>query len=158
MSGNVENLKLERSTAVKIYNKASREIQEILISSFGKECFSGKIIDRIKTYEDAWNEADQETRRDCEIFPTDTMDVVAYKKLKLIARVINQGWIPDWDNSKQYKWFPYFDLSSGFGFSDSGYRYTCTRTAVGSRLCFQSEENATYVGKQFTDIYKDFLT
>ena len=154
----METLKLEKSTAVKIFKKASKEIQEILISSFGPECFSGKIIDRIKTYDDAWKEADQETRKECEIFPTDTMDVVAYKKLKLIARVINQGWIHDCDNFDQYKWYPFFKLSSGFGFSYSNYYCTNASTTVGSCLCFESDEKATYAGKQFTDIYKDFLT
>lgn len=154
----METLKLEKSTAVKIFKKASKEIQEILISSFGPECFSGKIIDRIKTYDDAWKEADQETRKECEIVPTDTNDVVAYKKLKLIARVINQGWIPDWDNSNQYKWYPYFKLSSGFSFSDSSYYCAHANSAVGSRLCFESDEKATYAGKQFSDIYNDFLT
>jgi hypothetical protein len=154
----MKTLKLEKSTAIKIFKKASEEIREILISSFGPECFTGKITDRIKTYDDAWKEADDATRKDCEIFPTDTGDVAAYKKLKLISRVINQGWIPNWDNSDQYKWFPYFKLSSGVSFSASYYSYANTGADVGSRLCLETKEKATYAGKQFTEIYKDFLT
>jgi hypothetical protein len=49
-------------------------------------------------------------------------------------------------------------LSSGFGFSGSYYSYTNADTCVSSRLCLETKEKATYAGKQFTEIYKDFLT
>lgn len=154
----METLKLEKTTAIKIFKKASKEIQEILISSFGPECFSRNIIDRIKTYNDAWEEADQKTREEYEILPTDTNFIVAVKKLALIAEVLSEGWTPDWNNSSQKKWYPFFNLSSGFGFSPSDFNSTLTNACVGSRLCFEKEEKATYAGKQFIEIYKDFLT
>lgn len=153
-------LKLEKSTALKIFGKASQEIKEILLDTFGKECFSGKIIDRVKTYDDAWELADELLRVECAIFSTDTIDVVAYKKLKLIITVINEGWKPDWSNTNQSKYYPWFDVlpsGSGFDGSTTAYSYTRTHMIVGSRLCFESREKCEYAAKQFKFLYEDYL-
>jgi hypothetical protein len=85
-------------------------------------------------------------------------DETAYRKLKIIIRALNQGWTPDWNSSDERKWWPYFNLSSGFGFSFSDYTYAYARTAVGSRLCFESEEKSDYCATQFLDLYKQFLS
>ena len=88
----------------------------------------------------------------------DTPDEIAYKKLKVVAKAINQGWVPDWDNKNQSKWWPWFNLSSGFGFSSSGYSCDLADACVGSHLCFESEAKSNYAATQFIDIYKQFLT
>jgi hypothetical protein len=45
---------------------------------------------------------------------------IAAYKLMVIFQAINDGWIPDWSNSNQWKYYPWFRvLSSGFGFSYS---------------------------------------
>ena len=109
----------------------------------------------IKTFEDA-----------CEILgltpgnifnDKDLPDEVAYKKLKVIIKAINQRWSPDWENTNQNKWYPWFVLSSGFGFSYSFYDYDGASSGVGSRLCFESKEKAIYTATQFIDLYKEFL-
>lgn len=114
-----------------------------------------KITDRVKTYEDA-----------CEVLGIDPddddfdeleSDEIAYIKLKRIVRALNEGWKPNWDNSIQYKWYPWFYMqTSGFGLYVA--RYDRASTHVGSRLCFQSEELAIYAAKQFKDIYQDYFT
>ena len=152
----METLKIKKATAIKIFNKASAEIKEILNETFGPECFSGKIIDRVKTFEDACEIASVTAER---IYnESDTQDEIAYKKLKFIIRVINEGWKPDWNNTSQRKWYPWFRLSSGFGFGGSDFIYDGADTSVGSRLCFETEEKSEYVAKQFIDLYETFLT
>ncbi len=155
----METLKLEKETAKKLYPESPKWFQEVLINTFGKKFFSKNIIDRVKTYEDAYLEADEETRMDCETFPTDTEDVIAYKKLKLIANVLRGDWVPDWNNSGQNKWFPYLRYSSGSGFvfSYSACNCACANSLVGSRLCFPTEELSDYFGKQFIDIHNQIL-
>lgn len=84
--------------------------------------------------------------------------IMAYYKLMVIYKAINNGWIPDWSNLEQYKYYPWFKvLSSGFGFSDSDYLYVSTGTAVGSRLCTDTSDKAMYIAKQFEAEYKDYL-
>ncbi len=157
-----ETLKLEKSKAIKLFRNASEELKAILIDTFGKECFSGKITDRIKTFEDALNEADDDTRKQYlkSIDGFNTPDEVAYKQMKLITKVLRGDWEPDWDNQKQRKWYPWFVFSAGSGFAFSTSIYYCALTGanVGSRLCFQSEELSNYFGKQFINIIREFLT
>jgi hypothetical protein len=89
------------------------------------------------------------------LLPSDTF---AYEQLKLIVKAINQGWTPDWNDTNQRKWWPYFNLSSGFGFSHSYSYYGYAPAAAGSRLCFQTEEKSNYAANQFTELYKEFIS
>jgi hypothetical protein len=152
-------LKIKKETAKKIYSEVPDYLKEILVETFGIDCFKKKDWKDIKTFEDAC-EVLNITNDSCRpIFDEEEdPDEIAYKKLKVIVKAINQGWIPDWDNSNQYKYWPWFNLSSGFGFSLTDCRYALTLTYVGSRLCFESREKSDYTANQFLDLYKEFLT
>ena len=116
------------------------------------------IMERVKTFEDiclieGTTVADFQAQCDNKI---DSKDERAYKKLKLIAKVLNEGWKPDWSNGNENKYYPYFRMS-GFGFSATYCGWARTGTTGGSRLCFKTRELAEYAGKQFEMIYKDYL-
>lgn len=147
-------MKIEKETAKKLYPESPSWFREQLEEAFGKECFRKKDFGEIKTFEDACNELENLTP----IRNDEAPDEIAYKKLKIIVAAINQGWIPDWANTDQRKWYPWFNLSSGFGFSCTYYDCVYSVADVGSRLCFESEEKAGYAGNQFLELYKDFLT
>lgn len=149
-------LKLDPTTARRLYPSASGEFKTMLESSFGKEFFSQKVTDRVKTFKDA-----------CEvlgIYPEDIIsdpapiDEDAYRKLKVIAKALNEGWEPDWSDHGQYKYYPWFKHVSGVGLSYVDYVNWRSSAVVGSRLCFKSAELAEYAGKQFETIYRDFLS
>ena len=87
--------------------------------------------------------------------------LIANYQLMVIAEALNEGWTPDWSNGEWDKWYPWFnmnDSSSAGRFSVRDAVNPYSRSTVGSRLCFKSEELATYAGTQFLDIYKDFFT
>ena len=149
-------MELKKETAKKLFSESPDWFKEEMIKSFGKEVFEKRDFKEIKTFEDACVEMEIDPQSFN--FSTDTPDEAAYKKLKVIVQAINQGWTPDWKDSKQRKWWPYFNLSSGFGFSLSGYDYVNVNAHVGSRLCFETEQKSDYAAKQFSDIYKQFLT
>ncbi|MCQ9638646.1 hypothetical protein MP478_04530 [Chryseobacterium sp. WG14] len=108
------------------------------------------VLDYLGIDEDEFNENNDEL----------TQDEIAYRQIKLIVKALNEGWVPDWQNSNQTKYFPWFKMgsSSGSGFSYDDYDGWDTDSAVGSRLCFKSRELAEYAGKQFTEIYKKYMT
>lgn len=87
----------------------------------------------------------------------------AHYKLVIIAEAVNEGWKPDWNNTDQPKYFPWFDVeaseeqTSGSGLSFNDYYFDLSTTIVGSRLSFQSRELAKYVGTQFKDLYEDYF-
>jgi hypothetical protein len=84
--------------------------------------------------------------------------LTAAYKLMIIYRAINNGWKPNWGNSNEYKYYPWFGvLSSGFGFDGSDYDCTYAATFVGSRLCTDSSEKALYIAKQFEQEYKNYF-
>ena len=88
--------------------------------------------------------------------------MTAMFKLITIAEAWNKAdkFAPDFANRNQYKWFPWFvynDNAAGFVYSHSNYAPSLAHAAVGSRLCFKSEERATQFGKQFIDLWNDFL-
>lgn len=151
----METLKIDKKNALKLYPKANEEFKTMLEDTFGKNFFSGKITDRVKTFEDACDIASEDPND--EKFKSGTPDEIAYKKLKVIARALNEGWTPDWSNSSEYKYYPWLEYNSGFGFSRYGYVRSTTATSVGSRLCFKSSELAKYAGTQFQSIYNDFF-
>lgn len=112
----------------------------------------------IKTFEDACRAvgtSEDEFNKQFSNLPD--KDTIAYEKLKIVSRAINQDWAPNWDDTDQEKWYPYFRLSSGFGFSVATYGYDLTCSTVGSRLCFENEAKAKYAGTQFEKLYEVFL-
>lgn len=146
-------VKISDQTAREIYPSANQDLKKILEDSFGKSFFSMKITDRVKTFEDACSvlgiSAGQILNSE------DTIDEAAYKKLKVIARALNEGWKPDWNNSNEYKYYPYFNMRGGFVFYVDGCRDQ--HSGVGSRLCFKNRQLAEYAAKQFEAIYSDYF-
>jgi len=87
-----------------------------------------------------------------------TADERAYRIIKLLAKSLNQGWVPNWDDSGEYKYVPWFNMDGG----SSGFRfgvvvYWSSASAVGSRLCFKSRELAQHAGKYFLETYRQFF-
>ena len=113
----------------------------------------------------------------------DNKDVIAYLKLRIIAAALNEGWTPQFVKDK-YRYSPYFCLytdkeiirmlkeqksrvfyrsssaanaysgvSCVGAYGDSAYVYS----SIGSRLAFKTKELAEYAGKQFTELYVDYL-
>lgn len=149
-------LELDKPTAKNLYKNVPEWFRDILHLTFGKECFSENIFDRIKTFEDAC-EATNKKPEDV-YHEKDAPDDVARKKLKVIAQALNEGWFPNWDDKNQKKWYPWFKMSSGFGFGNSYCNFGNSSTLCGSRLCFSSEKLSTYFATQFIDLHEIHLT
>ena len=155
-------LKIDDNKAKKLYPEAPDWFKKELEEKFSKDLFLLKVFEKIKTFEDARKcvEISDNVKNLLEYngIDRDMISSQAHAKLIIIAKAINNGWKPDWNNTDQRKWFPVFILSSGFGFVGSDYNYAYANSYVGSRLCFQSEEQSDYAGTQFIEIYKDLLT
>lgn len=152
---------LEKAQAA--YPSATKSQKQVLEAVFGKDAFVAKITDRIKTFEDACSilgitPDSVTTKVHSNKLSGDAKAFEAFAKLTVIARALNEGWQPDWSNSNEWKYYPWFKFKAGSGFSAANTGYDHTGTAVGSRLVFKTEALATYAGEQFKSIYNDFLT
>lgn len=112
----------------------------------------------------------------------DNTELKAYLQLRIICAALNEGWQPQF-TTDEYRYYPWFYLytqeeydnlseeekgrvvggdhgasaygglvcASAFGVSSFSY------TNFGSRLVFRTRELAEYAGKQFIDIWADFV-
>lgn len=155
-------LKVTVENALLAHNGADDKGKKLLEDLFGKENFVPRpITERVKSFEDA-----------CDVlginpgyvlvFDEDTTDIDeintnAFLKLRTIIKALNEGWVADFSNSSQYKYYPWLKSNgSGLGLSclddvDGG-----SDSPVGSRLYLKSAELARYAGTQFIDIYNEY--
>jgi hypothetical protein len=147
------------------YNNTDDAGKKLIAEMFGGEINLLKITDRVKTFDDACRElsispASVGFQLQAELEPLfkDVASILAYMKLIIITRALNEGWVPDWSDSDQPKYTVWLeDYQAGVGFSFTGCVDWDSNTAVGSRLCFKSSELAMYAGNQFMAIYNDFF-
>lgn len=157
----MKTLQISENKARELYRTGSTDFKTILEDSFGKEFFSTKITDRIKSYEDACRELGLEPIKEAEFEEMGlALDDIAYQKMKVVIRALNEGWFPDMFNSNIRRWYPWFrcnSSASSFAFFYSRYVDTNAAAGSGSHLCLKSEELADYCGKQFLDLWKQII-
>lgn len=95
-----------------------------------------------------------------EVNPKHIKALIAYNRLCTIAQAWNKadGFEPDFSNTSQYKYFPWFvydNGAAGFVFAYTSYTASGAYAIVGSRLCFKTRERAMQFGKQFIDLWND---
>ena len=145
------------------------------------------ITERIKTFEDALRVLGTPEEEISDDFFKEYeklgKDVVAYLKLRVITEALNEGWKPQF-TTNEYRWFPWFELftqkeldnmddekksrvvlrscdyantNGGVAFVGADNDSSDTNTDYGSRLAFKTQELAKYAGKQFLDIWADYV-
>lgn len=93
-----------------------------------------------------------------DINPKHIEALIALNKLFTIAQAWNKedGFVPDFSDWNQDKWFPWFKYdedAAGFVCAYTGNAPTSARAHFGSRLCFKTSARAKQFGKQFEDLY-----
>lgn len=110
-------------------------------------------------------------------------DVVAFLKLRIIAEALNEGWQPKFTEN-EYRYYPWFYLytkeeydnfseeekrrcvgransnakaNGGLVYSYALVASSYSNSYHGVRLAFSTSELAEYAGKQFLDIWTDFV-
>lgn len=105
---------------------------------------------------------DEVTRLVKDINPSHVKALIALNELFTIAQAWNKEdeFEPDFSNSNQYKYFPWFVYDNGSAGFVAAYTYNTaanTNANFGSRLCFKTRERARQFGEQFIDLWNDVL-
>ena len=105
---------------------------------------------------------DEVTRLVKDINPSHVKALIALNALFTIAQAWNKEdeFEPDFSNSNQYKYFPWFvydNGAAGFVYASTRTTATYTNASIGSRLCFKTPERARQFGEQFIDLWNDVL-
>ena len=162
LQGRYDNVEEAQDTVKKL---TEDEGNGSIFDYFYKEEDYEEITDRVKTYEDACKvlgvEPINEQNAKAQGFRSDE---IARRKLETIAAALNEGWKPDWNNTDQYKYYPYFYIQENANGAGAGLSCATTvnaatyaNAAIGSRLCFYASRLARYAGNQFTDLYEQIL-
>ena len=110
-------------------------------------------------------------------------DVVAFLKLRIITEALNEGWHPKFTED-EYRYYPWFYIytkeeydnfseegkrrcvgranssasaNGGLVYSYAGYASSHSSAFHGVRLAFSNRDLAEYAGRQFIDIWADFV-
>lgn len=109
-------------------------------------------------------------------------DILDYLKLRIITAALNEGWEPQFteDECRYYPWFEFFTQSELNEMSDdkkcrvvgrayynsiafgglafaSAFSASSYSSGYSSRLAFKTRELAEYAGRQFVELYADFV-
>ena len=171
------------------------EIQTLLRTLYGDavEVDNRPITERIKSFEDALDELEVRAANgdntakmlydDWHNVTTDSDDLIAFLKLRIVCAALNEGWEPKHteDEVRYYPWHwlytqdelkdmreeekinrcmlptgEYQTEYAGFGCARSYDAPSNAHAYLGSRLCLRSDELAVYCGKQFIKLWADF--
>lgn len=131
------------------------------------------LVAQYKTINSAFKEAEN------------NLHLFAYTRLAIIAEALNEGWRPEYTED-EYRYYPWFGLYTqeeyddmddedkeccrfvgrsssyanavgGLVFANAHYGSAYSNTSIGSRLAFKSRELAIYCGKQFIEIWINYL-
>lgn len=131
------------------------------------------LVAQYKTINSAFKEADN------------NLHLFAYTRLAIIAEALNEGWRPEYTED-EYRYYPWFGLYTqeeyddmddedkercrfvgrsngnavaygGLVFASANGGSANSSTYIGSRLAFKSRELAIYCGKQFIEIWINYL-
>lgn len=153
-----KTIEIKKENALKAWTEGCEDVKKVMETLFGKEFFKGsnKWMEVWASFCAAHNLSASLPYSDPK--NSDEESTNAYVMLTHIARIKNEGWKPDWNNSSEYKYYPWFDMRSGSGFSFNDYGADRSCSFLGSRLCYKSRSLAESVGKDFLPIYEKFLT
>ena len=129
------------------------------------------VMERIKTFEDAAKAVGIDDPEEWEEQYSDLEpDVLAYFKLRIITKALNEGWKPKFDENER-RYYPWFKLKTsrvvrrsgsvthtvcGLVYATAFNASSLSHMSYGSRLAFKSKELAEYAGKQFVEIYEEY--
>lgn len=155
-----KTLKISDSKALELYKTANKELKEILEETFTKEFFEPKdIMKVVKNFDDILRISGKKLE-DIHPFKNPRTNKQksqnAFARILLIEEVLNEGWIPDWNNKNEYKYYPYFEFRAHVGWVFClCRRYYCV--SFGSVAYFKNSNLAIFAGKIFIEDYKEFL-
>jgi hypothetical protein len=175
-------LNMSEAELREIYKSAGPEMKAKIEKEFGPEIFKGDAKERVRFFEDACRELgivkESKPDRDKEpyarhvvMYPMPIVSCVperlrksllAYYKLMVITEALNEGWIPDFTDATQKKYWIYMwhsdnGAACGLASASSLYAWSFSYTIVGARLVLKDRETAEYAITKFKSLYEDFL-
>lgn len=152
----MSHLLLDEKDAEKFYDNGTPD-QRSWMEGLYPNKFKRDICDRIQSLEDVYELVglDRQERKQLWDGMRNYPHLIHFHQATLITEAYNQGWKPNWDDSSEYKYYPWWNHS---GFRLHVVDYHCSASGVGSRLVFRESRFVEDAVKKFPDVYKGYLT
>ncbi len=135
------------------------EFEESFVKSMKQACTE----DQLKVFKTIFKDY---LKKEFDIFEYDTYSKVCkalkekeqtipYLRIKQIEKLFNRGWKPNWKDTNEYKYYPYFTVGSGGGLV-CNFCYCRFNVYSGEVAFYKDKETAIFVGKTFINEYKSF--
>ena len=152
-----DEIEVENGLINKAYDQADSSQRKVLDKYFKK--ISNNIQDKIKNLDDVYKH-----------LGVDREDVIPYKKSKNklqkaanafvdinhISLALNEGWVANFKDPNQYKYYPWFERKSN-GWFVIGTGVCFSRTFGGFGFFYKTREIALYAANTFLNVYVDCL-
>lgn len=156
-------IEIEEAIILKGYNQANPE-QKVLLEKYFKINTPKDLTKILKTWEDVLNYANEKGYTFSLPYLKSTkvkeeISLNALCKIHLLAKVFNEGWIADFKDSNQYKYYPWFEKKcSGWVFDGSNSR-SVGSSGWGALSYFKNKDIVNYIcnNKEFVNIYNEYL-
>lgn len=179
---------MEKTIEVKVedikraFDEADDKMKNGIIALFPQFKKVLPVTDRVKTFKDACREVCIDPSMYFIRCNNEPADVIAYMKLRVICKALNEGWEPQFTEGEE-RWNPVFLLWSNeelslmsddqkakrhlidrYSGDWAGFSHSVSENAIepyvsnyASRLCLKSQQLADYCGKQFVNLWADFF-
>ena len=138
------DVELSAAEIDEMFAAANKDQIKVLLKFFKRE---KSIMERITSYEAACKELglDAKTPRS------------AFERICIMIKAINQGWVPDWKNHSQAKWYNWYEADRNGVPSVCACAYGYSIWDSPSALYIKNQELARHIQKIADKDYKEYL-
>ena len=151
-------IEFESSFLEEMQKACTKEQLPIFLKIFGKFVEQSEDLFKIKSYSEVCKKLKEKefTLKDFSFMNIELRKkALAQAKIQQIEKLFNGGWVKNWLDRNQQKWFPYFNVT------ENGLVFHCSSFhcgyADGQVAFFKDEKTSNFIGKTFPDIYKDII-
>jgi len=150
-----KEIEVENELVLKAYNEADSE-QKKLIEKYFK--IESNDLFSVTTYKEVCKRLGikELTIKDFKEFGESSLKQFAFHRIKNLEKFFNGDWKMDWKDQSQYKYYPYFNITSFGGLVFYVSRYCCD-VFYGTVGFYKNSKTSDHVGKNFKDIYEDLM-
>lgn len=157
----IKTIKISEEKARQMYKTASKDIKELLEANFESSILNPNIMDIIKIEEDVYKYSGKKKE---DVLPYKNPKTKQEKSLNalafiyLLCEILNEGWITDFSDSNQYKYYPYFEFKNKKWLFYCSFDLGSFSDGISALAFLKTEELSNYVGNQFLLKYQEYLS
>ena len=122
-------IQIEKQNVLNALRIADPATKKVLTTLFGEKAVYEKVTDVIDNFLDVIRISGRNIQ-EFDLRPGEEEDELAYRQLKLIVEVLNEGWEPNYNEDEEQKWYCVFEWDP----SVSAFRLACKKLGTDPKI------------------------